>query len=243
MKTYSKFAIVLLMIFTLPCLWAQGIQELSEPIPNVSFGKGTKDVYGEVKVVDLHGTWYEMGRQYGYLMKEELKEVYNFVEAIAGISEENAANATAITRQQELQTPYRVLEFMKGASETSGLTLGQIQRVNAVERIAGLPQCSVAIAWGPYASSDLVIGRNYDYSDIFSQLFKDVAVTIYHPADGALATATIGYTGEIYAVNAINEKGLFLELNNETPAANIASPNQRITGTTMLFNTMFESDE
>ncbi|MCR5732175.1 MAG: hypothetical protein K6G51_04480 [Sphaerochaetaceae bacterium] len=110
MKTYSKFAIVLLLIFTLPCLWAQGIQEFSEPIPNVSFSRGTKDVYGEVKVVDLHGTWYEMGQQYGYLMKEELKEVYDFVEAIAGVSEENATNATAITRQQELQTPYRICQ-------------------------------------------------------------------------------------------------------------------------------------
>ena len=67
-------------------------------------------------------------------------------------------------------------------------------------------------------------------------------MTVYHPADGALATATIGYAGEIYAVNALNEKGLFLELNNGKPSANIKSPNTRVTGTTMLFEILFEAD-
>ncbi|MCR5731944.1 MAG: C45 family peptidase [Sphaerochaetaceae bacterium] len=243
MKAYTRIAIVLLLIFTLPCLGAQGIRELAEPVPGVSYGRATKAVHGEVKVVDLYGSWHEMGRQYGYLMKEELEDVNAFVQRIANVSEANEAKAKSMAKQQESQLPYRVLEFMKGAEETSGLTFDELQRVNAVERIGGLPQCSVAIAWGDYAADELVLGRNYDYSKVFSELFDDVAVTIYHPSDGALATATIGYTGEIYAVNAINEKGLFLELNNGKPSANIKSPNKRITGTTMLFNTMFESDE
>ena len=115
--------------------------------------------------------------------------------------------------------------------------------INAVERIGGLPHCSVAMAWGDYTDGSLVIGRNYDYADYFSQIADDVAITVYHPADGALATATIGYVGEIYAVNAINEAGIFLELNNGKPSANIKSPNYRFTGTTMLFDIMFDADD
>ncbi|MCR4676604.1 MAG: hypothetical protein K5634_05180 [Sphaerochaetaceae bacterium] len=235
--------VAVFLIFSIFCLSAEAVKESAGSKKDLAFSYGSKDVYGVVKVVNLYGSWYEMGRQYGALMKEELNEVSSFIEDIASASEQNAQKATSIAKVQEAQTPYRILEFMRGASETSGLTLDQMQRVNAVERIAGLPKCSVAIVWGDYAASDLVIGRNYDYSAVFAQLYKDVAVTVYHPSDGALATATIGYVGEIYAVNALNEKGIFLELNNGKPSASMKSPNARITGTTMLFNTMFESDE
>ena len=198
---------------------------------------------GPVSVVDLHGTWYEMGRQFGDLMKDELHDIYDFLQTIIAANQGNSDKTDSIVEQQKSQTPYRICEFMKGAAETSGLTYDQIHMINAVERIGGLPHCSVAMAWGDYTDGSLVIGRNYDYADYFSQIADDVAVTVYHPADGALATATIGYVGEIYAVNAINEAGIFLELNNGKPSANVKSPNYRFTGTTMLFDIMFDADD
>ncbi len=207
------------------------------------FEQGKKVVRGDIKVVDLRGTWREMGRQYGYLMKPELEDVNVFLDIIIDAKEGNAEMAQSIVEKQTAQTPYRISEFFEGAAETSGLTVNQLQTINAVERIGGLPKCSVAMAWGEYAASDLVIGRNYDYSDSFSLLKDAIAVTVYHPADDSLATATIGYVGEIYAVNGINEKGIFLELNNGRPSASIKSPDFRITGTTMLFECLFEADE
>ncbi len=207
------------------------------------FEKGKKIAIGDIKVVNLQGTWREMGRQYGQLMKKELDDVNTFLDLIIEESEGNAKQAKAIVAQQTAQTPYRISEFFEGASETSGFTVEQLQTINAVERIGGLPKCSVAMTWDGYAKSDLVIGRNYDWSDSFELLKDDISVTVYHPADGSLATATIGYVGEIYAVNGLNEKGIFLELNNGKPSANIKSPSSRITGTTMLFECLFEADE
>lgn len=209
----------------------------------LEFEQGSKATQGDIKVVNLQGTWRQMGRQYGYLMKEELQELIVFLDIIMEAKEGNTEMAQFIVDQQTAQTPYRISEFFEGAAETSGLTVEQLQTVNAVERIGGLPRCSVAMAWDEYAASDLVIGRNYDYSESFALLKDAIAVTVYHPADGALATATIGYVGEIYAVNGINEKGIFLELNNGKPSANIKSPDSRITGTTMLFECLFEADD
>lgn len=208
-----------------------------------SFEQGSKEKINDVSVVNLRGSWYEMGRQYGALMKDELGEVHYFVETIIEHSIGNAEKADSIVAVQTAQTPYRISEFMKGASETSGLTVEQLQEVNAVERIGGLPKCSAAICSGEYAAGPLVIGRNYDYSDAFALLKDDVAVTVYHPSDGSLAVATMGYVGEIYAVNGLNEKGIFMELNNGKPSANIKSPDARVTGTTMLFSALFEIDE
>ncbi len=75
-----------------------------------------------VHVVSLYGSWYEMGRQYGALMRDELDEVYFFVETIIEYSIGNAATAESIIYVQTAQTPYRIGEFLRGASETSGPT-------------------------------------------------------------------------------------------------------------------------
>ena len=239
MKTRRTLSAVLAVMIALAIL----VSCASTGKNNADTSKATKFKVGPVSVVDLHGTWYEMGRQFGDLMKDELHDIYDFLQTIIAANQGNSDKTDSIVEQQKSQTPYRICEFMKGAAETSGLTYDQIHMINAVERIGGLPHCSVAMAWGDYTDGSLVIGRNYDYADYFSQIADDVAITVYHPADGALATATIGYVGEIYAVNAINEAGIFLELNNGKPSANIKSPNYRFTGTTMLFDIMFDADD
>lgn len=206
------------------------------------FEEGTKVSNGSVKIVNLYGTWSEMGRQYGKLMKSELNNVYSFTSKIADASESNQQKAEKIKNTQADQNGYTVRTFISGAAETSGLSTDQLNMVNAVERIAGLPNCSAVVAWDDYAKDNLVVGRNYDYSSMFHQLNDDVVVTVYHPADGSLATATIGYTGEIYAVNAMNEKGLFMELNNGTPSTKQKPENPCLTGTSVLFDMMFQAD-
>ena len=224
------------------CTEADSEIAVPQTIRNVeqTFEQGVRVSKNKVNVVNLHGTWYEMGRQYGMLLKAELEEVHAFVRDLIKNNDEMAEEIINVQRRQ---TPYRVLSFMRGASETSGLTIEEMQEVNAVERIGGLPKCSAAFCWGAYSGGTMVIGRNYDYSAAFSQLKNDVVVTVYHPADSALAVATIGYVGEIYAVNGLNEKGIFMELNNGTPSTNIKTQNMRITGTTTLFSTLFETDE
>ena len=124
------------------------------------FEQGCRASMNGISVVSLHGTWREMGRQYGMLMKEELEEVYFFVETIVEYSVGNAQKAESIVALQTAQTPYRINAFFEGAAETSGLTVKQLQMVNAVERIGGLPKCSAVSCWGAYASGQMVIGRN-----------------------------------------------------------------------------------
>ena len=41
-----------------------------------SFEKGTKRLEGIINIIDLHGTWREMGRQYGALMASGMKHIY-----------------------------------------------------------------------------------------------------------------------------------------------------------------------
>lgn len=241
----SIVAIVLLTIFGVTTI--QNITKKSQQQSNIEQvsveEQGNKTVQNSIKIVELSGTWREMGQQYGRLMKSELQDIYTFTENIANASEKNQSSAKKTVEQDIAQCPYYLKEFFAGAAQTSGLTEYQLHVANSVERIAGLPQCSAAAVWGDYAAGNLIMGRNYDYSDDFKKMKDNVAVTVYHPADGSLAVATIGYVGEIYAVNAINEEGFFMELNNGKTSANVKSPNSRITGTTLLFDMMFETDD
>ena len=177
-KTWSRIACCLLVFLVAMTAWS-GFAEsedagriLTAENPDRSFEMGTKTSMNGISVVDLHGTWHEMGRQYGALLKDELEEVYLYVETIIQYSVGNAEKADSIIAVQTAQTPYRICEFIRGAAETSGLTVEQLQAVNAVERIGGLPKCSAVICWDDYASGPLVVGRNYDYSEAFA-LLKD----------------------------------------------------------------------
>lgn len=209
---------------------------------DLTFENGSRVRVNDLTLVSLHGTWYEMGRQYGYLLSEELTNVAALCDEIIGAGESNAAKAESTLRNQRVQMPYTIRCFFRGMEETSGLSMYQLECANAVERIAGLPHCSFAAAWDDYAAGELVLGRNYDYGEIFQRLDHEVVVAVFHPADGAMAAATIGYAGEIYAVNGMNEAGIFLELNNGTFSSRLKSSNLRITGTTQLMTMLFEAD-
>lgn len=208
----------------------------------MTFEEGRKACRGAVKLADLRGTWFEMGRQYGALMSAELHDVSAFVDRIMAAGPDNAASAEVICAVQVRQMPVNIRRFFAGTAETAGLDLQQLYRANAVEYIAGLPQCSALAAWDAYAEGPLVFGRNYDYGAIFLELNQDVAVTVFHPADGSPAVAIIGYAGEIYTVNGINEAGIFLELNNGTPSTRMQPLTTRISGTTCLFDALFKAD-
>jgi len=197
---------------------------------------------GGVKIVSLYGSWEEMGRQYGELAGPHLRHIHN--EFIAMKVKDDPGKEVAVS---ELATklysryPYRFRKFMEGASQTSGLSLSQLKVVNAVEYAEGC-YCSGMAVWGEFASGNLVYGRNYDAAS-FKPIGKDVLITVYHPSDGSLAVATIGYAGELYAVNAINEKGLFLELNNGMLSAGFDILFDRFSSTASLLEVLFDAPD
>ena len=66
------------------------------------FEGGRKAQRGSIKVVDLSGSWFEMGRQYGALMKKELEEVLFVIDTVIEYNEGNAAKAKQIIETQTL---------------------------------------------------------------------------------------------------------------------------------------------
>ena len=176
-------------------------------------------------VLDLHGSFHEMGRQYGYLMKNEMQVTYNRTMAdLAAMGQSKALIKEAGDMLYESNSE-KYVELMSGMSETSGLTLEQQKELNGgvislirayiqkdVNTTAG---CSGVAFWGNYSKDGkLYFGRNWDMiNSLLSPYLPYMTVAVYHP-DSGNTVANLEWIGEVYTETAMNDKGIFLELNN-----------------------------
>lgn len=188
------------------------------------FEGGTLYANGPVKVVELKGTYRQMGRQYGHLMGKDLKKLYRMaiVEEYMGNQKFTQEQLKEIAYSLYNIYPMRYREIFKGMAETSGLTEEQVIFLNAVEffpKIKNLIfKCSGMAVWGDYSKDGSVIfGRNNDDSPFFTKFGPFVSVTVLKPDDGSNPTAIVNYSGAFYAANGFNSKGVFLELNAGNP--------------------------
>jgi hypothetical protein len=213
-----------------------------------NFEGGRAVRFGNFLVLDLRGTWRDMGRQYGELAGESLRGMYDrAVEGyLVGRSGKSRDEIEETAESFHVNYPHKLKEVIAGVSETSGLDLGKALALNAVEvLVAGdlwsRNHCSGIAAWGEYSSGALIYGRNYDYFDWFGELGEHVVVAAYHPADGSLAVATVGYAGQIYMATGINERGIFLELNNGEPSGGALQYHNRVPAVAELFMFLLDS--
>lgn len=190
------------------------------PDPEAVFEKGKLYKYGKINVLDLKGSYREMGRQYGSLMSEELQRLYqkaiidHFMDK-KGLSRESMLNAA---KGLYYFYPQRFKDIIQGMSETSGLSLDDQIIINALELYGLMPGCAGIFAWDEYTGgAPLIAGRNYDWFDSYADFAKSLTVTVFQP-DTGIPTAIITFAGVIYATTGINSHGLFLELNNAFPS-------------------------
>ena len=186
------------------------------------FESGRKFYCGNIPVVELRGSWFQMGRQYGALLKDELVRVLRFAEknpeGFFRIGQLGGRGISGLKRFDE---------FYRGMTETSGLTFEQLRTVCSVEliwldRMTGNlrgvfdgGRCSSLAVWGENTSDGHVLfGRNYDWLPDFTEILDTLVLAVFHPADGANAVAMFNWTGCLYLTTGMNENGLFLELNS-----------------------------
>ncbi|WP_208598364.1 C45 family autoproteolytic acyltransferase/hydolase [Desulfatiglans anilini] len=185
---------------------------------------------GKLNVLDLHGSYRQMGRQYGHLLQDELRRLY--AEAIEGyfIGEKGLAPEAMRQAAQSLYAfyPHRFKTFFEGMAETSGLALEKHILLNAIELYGLLPGCSGIAAWKDYtAGGPLVFGRNYDWFGSYRSFARFLTVTVFNGGDG-IPAAIATFAGVIYATTGMNAQGLFLELNNGFPSGGSLAYSNRV---------------
>jgi hypothetical protein len=193
---------------------SSNISQLDTSKPVATFEGGKLYMAGNLKVVDLHGSYREMGRQYGALMKNDLNEMYDNISADFGKKPgANYDGFLKVGRAYYNSYPQRYREVLNGIGETSGLGLDKELIINSIELnyLKSRGACSGIAAWGNYTSGEpLVFGRNFDWINLNNHF----SVAVYNPDDGNIPVACVGYTGCVYVCTGMNKNGVFLELNN-----------------------------
>jgi hypothetical protein len=184
-----------------------------------SFEGGQRYQAGPYPVIVLTGSFRQMGRQYGGLMKAELNEEYAFL--VRNLSERGYTQEQVRAMGHDVQKfmPERMKEISRGMAETSGLTeddtyalyYGPIMYM-MLQKTA--PACSFLAAWGPYTrDGSVILSRNYDLTDAVAPFDPYYVLVIYRPSDGSNGVATFGFAG-VRPETLMNEKGLFIADNN-----------------------------
>lgn len=185
-----------------------------------SFEGGQRFQAGSYPVIVLTGSYREMGRQYGSLMKTELNEEYAFLIgtlAKRGYSQEQVRKTG---RNITAYYPQRIKEIFIGMSETSGLTEEDV----AILYYGGIFQlmtkppvpasCSFLAAWGNYTTDGSVVAsRNWDLDDDVMPYTRWYVLTVYRPTDGSNSVATWSPAG-MRPETFMNSKGLFIADDN-----------------------------
>ena len=177
---------------------------------------------GKISILELQGDYRQMGRQYGMLLKGELKSLFHaavdeFYIKKRGLSRERLK---AVADSQFDIYPRRYKAIIRGMAETSGLGLERQVLLNSIEYFPkfnhlSFGRCSGIAAWGPYTSGGpLVFGRNNDDDEFFKAFAEFTVVSVFKPGDSSLPSAIINYAGAIYCPTGMNSAGLFIELNS-----------------------------
>jgi hypothetical protein len=218
MKRNSFFVLVLMCLVMVSCT-GQHDRRFS----HFEEGRSTKTRNGAYWVLDLTGSWLEMGRQYGGLMATELRHFH--AELTADLEARGMERETQLVVAEEAYNAFsrNLQDVLVGISQTSGLTMDQTLVLNAgmmlmAQAVLGSEPpsaCSGIAVWNGYTTDgNLIFGRNWDIDrEAMRDYMRYLAVVVFHPNDG-YAFANIHPLGNVYLETGMNSQGLFIELNN-----------------------------
>jgi len=174
-------------------------------------------------VLRLSGSWRQMGRQYGGLVRDELRQFY--AEITADVEERGIDICEQLENAKFWASVFSpdLNELMKGIAESSGLGEDEVLILNAgmsnlsyaILQGEAPSACSGLAVWGRYTPDGaLVFGRNWDIDRAAMERYmKYLSVVVFNP-DSGNSFASAHPLGNVYAETGMNDKGMFIELNN-----------------------------
>ena len=250
MKTRSVLVLSVLLLFGVAFGITQAVAGELGLKPIAQYEGASLYKAGKFNVVELHGNFRQMGRQYGHLLKDDLQNFYKLA-IVDGLVKEKHLDyklGKYVAAEIFSRCPQRFREIFYGIAETSGMELEKLLILNELVTLAHVMgedvHCSFIATWGDYsADGTMITGRHFDYPELFNKFADYVTVTIFNPTDGSVPTATVGFLGGIEAVTVMNRGGLFAEVNDGTPSGGNIIMENRILNFIQILDFLFNSSD
>lgn len=181
-----------------------------------TYGAGKLFIKDKTHILELHGSFKQMGLQYGNLQKDRINDFYDDIVKVYSemglIKDFDKFIMSSVTRIDSYSDDMK--EFISGISEGSGIEYHKIAAINSLMELIETG-CSCIIAKEGFSKSGkTIMGRNFDYPSFFSKFNKYLDVVILNPENAKNSIMMPTYTGQISAPQIFNSSGLALEVNN-----------------------------
>lgn len=181
-----------------------------------------RETRGNITVLWLKGTPYEMGVQHGELMAAELAQGVAFLESSELGLLQGLAEYYGFLDDAKVQSYDMIREECEGMAMGAGLDGWSTETCLALaygeivlDHLGlGLLQCSQFVAAGPAVAAEdgeLIHGRNLDW-DAIDYLLDYPVVIVRHPT-GKIPYVSIGFPGNVATYNGINAAGISVASN------------------------------
>jgi len=182
-----------------------------------SYGKGNVKYINGIPILTVKGTNYEMGYQYGYLMKDRLTKLNTIIQNIKNIGINNQGFFArmfagfylegTIDKFMKRIPPHYAEEF-KGMADGSGIPLKEIQFLAMAGGFKiGSIGCSAILA---KTQNGILHGRNFDWPNFVA----DHSLVVHYIPDGKNSFYTIGVVGYPGVFSGFSDKKIALTVND-----------------------------
>lgn len=191
---------------------------VKEDCNTLSYGQGSVTYVEGVPHITLSGSPYEMGKQYGVLLKEELQGMYGELEEYLAQGRQQQPwyirPFYSLLLNRELRRlgedlPQEFQEELQGVSSGSGISYNRLLFGAFGTDLLDL-SCTGALLRD---DAGLILARNLDFSPPF--LGRYPVVVTFKPQEG-YASTMVGVVGFLGVLTGINEKGLMASINKIT---------------------------
>ena len=170
--------------------------------------------HGDIPVVTLKGSPYQMGYQHGRLLSSEikstlsvLKDILDYSSTLKGLIRRNYVRYIALKYYNNIDNKYK--QELKGIADGAGVSFYDVLLINIYDEIFNITGCTNIAVWGKYTQNGVIIhGRNLDY-DYQKKLFDKQVLLYYQPQDD-YQFISVGFPGYIGVLTGMNEKGISL---------------------------------
>ena len=208
MRRSCEFLLLLAILIALPC------SAFPFECYRTSVGSGAD----EIPVVVVGGTSYEMGRAFGRLMRDEVKQCILgwLAHGQKGLPERY--NDAALDAAWDAIRPYthkRFEEELKGLADGSGVSYELLRRAHMMPVVSDYACSGVAVWGGATKNGHLLQLRNLDF-EMNGGLQDFPAIVVYVPKKG-IAHVNVTFAGYVGSHTGMNAEGVVLGEKGASP--------------------------
>ncbi|USD43337.1 hypothetical protein J4N42_22400 [Vibrio sp. SCSIO 43135] len=212
----------------------------------IMFETGEEMLY----VLQLNGSWYEMGKQYGALSAKHMQAMYDaivqpeFDKGLISQSEAFELFGSRVFASLSL----RRKQYFQGVADSLNWPVEKVVVLDQsgpmaiyLGKLHSFSGCSSLATWGESTTNqNMLVGRNMDWSEIF--LDFPIYATIYNPTDGSNSVANVSWPGWTWMVTGFNDKGVYTDLHDGTSMGGNIVSIEKPSFLNSVFDYMTESD-